>query len=370
MAKGMLQAVTIDKVLLELTSRCNLKCPFCTLSHPEYKGGDSSFDVDQLIPILKRSRVKKVEVNNHGESTIVLGWEKVAQKLLENGFSVSITSNLAKAFSEEEIATLADLTVYLSIDTIEPELFRKLRLGAYFNRVIQNVEKIQLEKKRKKTGTAMGWRTIICDATYLGVPQLIEYGLALGVSEFYFGHLQKMIDVKTSYNLKHLCDLTDKEIEEALSILNVSKKTLDEACVVHDLDKFIDELIYNRKPTIISYIEPDPKTSSPFEPASRETYSEEVPPGWTRNCLLPWNMAQIKYNQNITFCCWMKSLGNLKNSSFEDIINGEIAQKYREGLLTGQLMTECKTCPVRKPIPLKYQFQNVSDYLGRNETDS
>jgi MoaA/NifB/PqqE/SkfB family radical SAM enzyme len=149
--------------------------------------------VEEFIPKLKERRVKRVEINNHGETTIINGWEKVAAKLLEASFEVSITSNLAKSFSDEEITALANMTVYLSIDAVDPELFRKLRLGARLERVLENVRRIQLRKKELNISKPFGWRTILCDATYPGVLELINLGLQLGVTEFYFGHLQKMM---------------------------------------------------------------------------------------------------------------------------------------------------------------------------------
>ncbi|NBX68920.1 MAG: hypothetical protein EBR01_08165, partial [Proteobacteria bacterium] len=96
--ESLLQVSHTDKVLIEFTSRCNLKCPFCTVSHPDYRGGDNSLEVEELIPKLKERRVNRIEINNHGETTIINGWEKAAEKLLEASFEVSITSNLAKSF--------------------------------------------------------------------------------------------------------------------------------------------------------------------------------------------------------------------------------------------------------------------------------
>ena len=353
-----------DKVLIELTSRCNLKCPFCTVSHPDYRGGDNTLSIEDLIPKLKQRGVRRVEINNHGESTIIPKWEKTAQKLIENGFSVSITSNLAKVFTEEEIETLAKMTVYLSIDTVDSELFRKLRLGARLDRVIGNVEQIQKKKLDVKSTKSFGWRVILCDATCFGIPALVEQGLSLGISEFYFGQLQKMMDVKTTFEVHHVLKMSEEKINDAISVLRGVVCRLNEAQVTHDLDSCVQQLLDARNAQTIAYENPAPDTSSPFEPAVRLSFNEEVPLDWTRNCLLPWNMLQIKHNQNVTFCCWMKSLGNLKTESLDFVLNGERAKMYREGLLTGKLMPECKVCPVRKPIPLKYQSENVQDYLN------
>ena len=362
---SMLQVSATEKVLIELTSRCNLKCPFCTVSHPEYRGGDNTVDIDELIPRLNQRGVRRVEINNHGESTIISGWEKVAEKLLSKGFEVSITSNLAKSFSDQEINILAQMTVYLSIDTVDSDLFRKLRLGAKIERVIANVNKIQSRKQELASSKPFGWRTILCDATYPGLLDLIQLGLNLNITEFYFGHLQKMEGVKTSYDVNHILTLPPEKVAEALIVLGEARHILENKKAIHDLDKCINQIKQAVHPEIISFTNPDPEACSPFELAPKATFNEQIGPKETRNCLLPWNMFQIKHNQNITFCCWMKSLGNLKGESLDHILNGEQARAYRKGLLTGELMPECKVCPVRESIPLQYQIQNVKNYLGK-----
>ncbi len=365
--ESLLQVSHTDKVLIEFTSRCNLKCPFCTVSHPDYRGGDNSLEVEELIPKLKERRVNRIEINNHGETTIINGWEKAAEKLLEASFEVSITSNLAKSFSDEEINVLANMTVYLSIDTVDPELFKKLRLGARLERVLENVRRIQLRKKELNISKPFGWRTILCDVTYSGVLDLINLGLKLGVTEFYFGHLQKMMNFKSSFDTNHILALPQENVDEALIILGKAQKSLDGVKVVHDLDKCIELLKSGTNPQIISYDNPDPEACSPFEAVPKQTFNELLTSNQTRNCLLPWTMFQIKHNQNVTFCCWMKSLGNLKSENLETILNGDKAKLYRKGLLTGELMSECRTCPVRESLPLQYQLQNVKNYLGQKE---
>lgn len=368
--ESLLQVSRTDKVLIEFTSRCNLKCPFCTVSHPDYRGGDNSLDIEELIPKLKERRVKRVEINNHGETTIINGWEKVAEKILGSGFEVSITSNLAKSFSDEEIRMLANMTVYLSIDTVDADLFRKLRLGARLERVLENVTRIQSRKKELNITRPLGWRTILCDATYSGVLELIDLGLQLGVTEFYFGHLQKTMDFKSSFDVNHILALPQEKVDEALTILKKAQNILEGAKVFHDLDKGIEQLKSGTHPQVISYDNPDPEACSPFEAAPKQTFNEPLTCNETRNCLLPWTMFQIKHNQNVTFCCWMKSLGNLKSENLETILNGEKAKLYRKGLLTGELMSECKVCPVRESLPLQYQIQNVRDYLNQKEAPS
>jgi len=233
-----------------------------------------------------------------------------------------------------------------------------------------SVYEIQSRKRELNISSPFGWRTIICDATYTGICDLINLGLSLGVKEFYFGHLQKMMDVKSVFEVNHILSLPQEKLDEALGILLKSRKILNDAKVVHDLDKCIGQINRGTHPQIVSYESPDPESCSPFEIARRNTFNELTTANHTRNCMLPWNMFQIKHNQSVTFCCWMKSLGSLKSEDLENLLNGENAKKYRLGLLTGELMPECKVCPVREPIPLRYQIQNVRDYLSQNNATS
>jgi radical SAM protein with 4Fe4S-binding SPASM domain len=70
--------------------------------------------------------------------------------------------------------------------------------------------------------------------------------------------------------------------------------------------------------------------------------------GETRDCLDPWYQPFIRTNGDIWPCCWFYgSLGNVNETSFDQLMNGPTFKELRRELLTGQLRKSCVECPSR-----------------------
>ena len=96
-------------VFVELTSRCNVRCIYCPVSLPEYVGRDLEFELEQLVDVLRRCAPHEVQLNGHGETTMLAHWTSVAKRLLAEGLPLTLTTNLAKRMSDEECDVLGRL---------------------------------------------------------------------------------------------------------------------------------------------------------------------------------------------------------------------------------------------------------------------
>lgn len=201
----------IQRTMLELTRECNLRCVYCAVSQPfwEHKSMDlDDIKLSDIIYHLKSVGNKQIVMQGHGETTIVPKWDEYARLFLDNGFQLITCTNLAKSFSEIEIATLARfVSITASIDTADPEKFAKLRRGARLDKFISNLVKI------KKAGFAGTWNfsCVLCKETITDIDGLLQLGLSLGVSVFSFCNLTKIGDVQ----LTHLAELSPQEARKA-----------------------------------------------------------------------------------------------------------------------------------------------------------
>jgi len=92
-----LEARPIDCLLLTATSNCNLRCTYCGVSQPWYVGQDLDIsNLDNFIAGISDYKTNLIQVNGHGETTMIEGWGKFCQKLLDKGFPLVITSNFAR----------------------------------------------------------------------------------------------------------------------------------------------------------------------------------------------------------------------------------------------------------------------------------
>ncbi|HTF89753.1 MAG TPA: radical SAM protein [Planctomycetota bacterium] len=127
-------------LILELTTRCNLKCLYCAVSQPGYIGRDLQVDMPATLEAIRELGVGEVQLSAHGEATLVPGWHDIARALEDAGLRVLLTTNLSKRFSPEELAAFARMqTIAVSIDTVNPELFARLRRPARFERLCENL---------------------------------------------------------------------------------------------------------------------------------------------------------------------------------------------------------------------------------------
>ena len=92
-------------------------------------------------------------------------------------------------------------------------------------------------------------------------------------------------------------------------------------------------------------------------------YSIVPPPGTTRNCIDAWAMAFVRNDGGVCICCYTPPVGNLKEAPLEEVLNSEQAMKYRNGLLTGQLLPNCVNCPDKLIVPMIVLESRVKNFL-------
>lgn len=68
-------------------------------------------------------------------------------------------------------------------------------------------------------------------------------------------------------------------------------------------------------------------------------------------CHHPWDTILVSVDGDCTFCCWMYgSIGSLKDSTLDEIWNGESANSIRQTMEVGEFPKCCTmsfTCPTR-----------------------
>jgi molybdenum cofactor biosynthesis enzyme MoaA len=135
-----------DHAHFEITSKCNLSCVYCAVSQPDYHGLTLAQDqATRVADWLVANNVTNINLNGHGETTIVPGWEKIVQPLLESQAKCHIITNASKTYSDSEIAALCRLnTITISCDTLDPQLHARLRRKSKLRDVLHTISRIRL----------------------------------------------------------------------------------------------------------------------------------------------------------------------------------------------------------------------------------
>jgi MoaA/NifB/PqqE/SkfB family radical SAM enzyme len=194
-----------------------MRCVYCAVSQPTWEV--STLDLtnfDKIVDDLKNRGLQMAIMHGHGETTIVEGWHEYARKLQQRDVELVICSNLAREYSEDELDVLSEFTsITVSLDTINPALFRKLRKGGDIRQIIFNQTRIQALAKKKQRQISWVWSSVVVDQTIDGILDLIHLGISLGVETFCFCNLTEHPDIE----IQHLSKLTMDDAKRALAIL-------------------------------------------------------------------------------------------------------------------------------------------------------
>ena len=167
----------LRRVMLELTTRCNLRCTYCAVSHPDYVSRDLAFDAREVANSVAWLRPHEVQISGHGETTIAAGWLDLARDLLELGYPLSITTNLAKRLRDEEVEVLARFaSITVSCDSPDPETFAAIRRGGKLEKLDENLARIARAADPDPTKRPyIALNCVLSDRNVTQLPDLVDW---------------------------------------------------------------------------------------------------------------------------------------------------------------------------------------------------
>lgn len=217
----LLRVSRIHDAMVEVTTKCNLRCSYCAVSHPDWV--ERTMEDSQLTNVLNQladMSPKVISLHGHGETTIVNDWTKYAGMLTSKGIGVSLCSNLMKQFDDHEIDTLSQFEhLAVSIDTIDVDLFKRLRRGGDVRQVTYNLLRIISRAKAKRWPLMVTFSVVVCDKNVFGLVDLAYYAAAIGVHGMTFCNLGVEQTPKNAIEVRHLCQMSREEMTSALSVL-------------------------------------------------------------------------------------------------------------------------------------------------------
>lgn len=338
-----------DSANIEITSDCNLRCVYCASGQPGYVRADMDLKyLDDIVNELILRNVTGVSYCGHGETTSIKGWHSYCNKFIDAGISLHITSNFSRVLTDEEALTLAHFEVIdISCDTVDQELFKKIRRGGDFRNILYNMGKIRmLALKHGLPGPKFEWSCVVTDKIVYGLEEYVTFGLAQGVKLFNFCNLAFYPNTEF---VKPITQMSKEEITRLPNLLQRVLDTIKEkggdyifpAGVLTSLEDKVDEIedrpIQDRK-------------------------------AMTRDCLDPWNYIFIRSDLSVQLCCaGSEKVGSLGDGrSLGKILNNEVAKQYRRGLLTGKLKPSCVNCTIKGWIETEAFVQKVTQFCSRD----
>lgn len=172
---------------IQITSRCNLRCPICPKNAfgSEWKDGDMDMATYEAIsdafPL-----VKQVYLDAWGEPLLNPNFWEMAALARSAGCSVGTTTNgvLLEPRIAEQLARQMDV-VGISMDGATPETYESIRVGAKFEAVVEGVRAlIAARKARRPDGLPLVSLLFLKNKRNIKeIPEMVDLAGQLGVDE-------------------------------------------------------------------------------------------------------------------------------------------------------------------------------------------
>lgn len=365
---GLLEIRSLEKVTLEFTTRCNLKCGYCAVTRPWHQKNDLDLSgFDSLVEEMKTLGVKKVQISGGGETTIVKDWDRYLALLLDNGFEVTIISNLAKPMTDAAIRSLSLCSeVTTSCDTAVPEMYEAIRKGGEFKTFVHNIVRIRAQCALEgRKPPYLIWNAVACDKMIFDVDRWVAFGISLGVDHFQISEMAKYDDLPGYVPLIPIGLLDDPDLERARESVARAREVAQRAGKWFAVLPAVEEALAGSHKILRAEVKVDASGAKPKAESVRTFVqlngNEAAATNKnTRNCLLPWTEAFIWASNGIAPCCMYKKIADYPAPSVRQQLNSANFVKIREGLLSGSPEPMCQACPMFDWVDVDELRQTVS----------
>ena len=295
---------------IEPTSNCNLRCEMCVREKIGVPLGTMKFKNFKKI-LKKLDCLFKIHLSGQGEPFLNPEIFKMIKYANKKGILVNTTTNgtiLTKNIVSE-ICKVYIGEISISIDSTKKQIYEKIRKGAKFEKLIENIKNLTRELEKKKRKTIVSFAIVILKENLEEVSEFVKLAKKVGVKKIIFQTIQNKEDYVKNYDKKTKQQTVVKFIEKVKVKVEKAKqlgRKLD-VLVVFDEGKAIE------------------------------------------GCIWPWRGIYITWNGFITPCCKILDyrkpmIGNILKQDFWEIWNSGNYQMFRKLLRKRMAPLPCRGC--------------------------
>lgn len=304
------------------TNKCNLKCWMCIRQHITLEpSGLVDMDsklfgkiADECFPYLQ-----KVTFTVIGEPLVANNILETLELVKKHNVQLEIASNATLMNNDEIIEKLIHTlsVLVVSFDGATKETYESIRIGANYDKVLYNITRFN-QHRNKLSGVQrpkLGFSYVLMRSNIEEFPDFIKLAHTLQADFVGSAHVITLAPKLTDESLIYHKELANEKLKEAKEV--ASKLGLN-LCI------------------------------PPLYTLEKQNVGEAVKAHGRIKCPYLWNRSWIETNGDVRPCCIASDeipiMGNIRNSSFNEIWNGETYNKMRKGILTGQPLDVCKHC--------------------------
>jgi radical SAM protein with 4Fe4S-binding SPASM domain len=316
---------------IETTNRCNLRCKGCIL----YRGNwepDRDMSLQDLVMITDQlPTLERATLHGVGEPFLNKELCRMIAHLKKRNVFVLFNSNgiLLDEIRQNAIIDSGLDELRISLDAASPEGYEIIRNSSKFNRIVQNLRAfLKLQKKRRAVTPRLSMWFLGTKENIAELPGLLRLAAEIGIVEV---HLQRLVYFQDheGYGLARREKTLRGPNDEVLQLIHDSRLLAAQLGIRFNASGL----------------------SSPIESVQADS-TAKLP--W-RKCYRPQTLMYITANGNVLPCCISPFstvdyssiiLGNVFESSLEEIWSGPKYTYFREQLQTETPPKCCRGCGV------------------------
>jgi radical SAM protein with 4Fe4S-binding SPASM domain len=310
-------------VYIEHNNTCNLKCRMCGFSDPRvaslprYHMPASMFEsiARQIFPLTTYLHMSLMT-----EPFMTPDFPERLMLVRDLGVPYSLVVTNGTLLTDRKIEQVLDsqiTSLAFSIDGGTRELYEEIRVGARFENVVQNIERFkEIRKRRGLTLPKLRINHVLQNRNIDRFESFIEFLISIGAEQ---------VDVRTAQPMGFEIGRETKDAGFYAKVHRL-RPLLADACHAHGIE---DCGFMRDQSSVIDVL-----TSS----------------GERMTCRRPWNTLAIYANGDVLPCAtWTRPpLGNIGRESFEEIWNGEEAERLREEFERAKPGIDCQHCTIKQ----------------------
>ncbi len=350
-AAGILRISTLpNQVYLELTRKCDLRCFMCPRTCAGLGAGGLDMGMN-LLRTIERDLFGTaiiVSLNGLGDSPLMGAWHEVLRTVGRYRLHpLLVTNGQNLDYRTIEFFARREGILRLSVDAASPGLYRRLRGGASFDRLLESLAMARRILTRKSgTGMALEFITVLSTENAAETGSVLELAGRYGAQSVHMQHIVALNGRIAAYSLSGRPEEANRTIWTA----RVLARRLGLTLVAPDF--FETEGAEDMRA---------------FFPGGKQLTAsdrimEENHYGFPKTCIEAWNTVFIEVDGTVKPCCASEAkMGNLNETPFAEIWNGPGYQNLR-GQLAGKLPLTDSSCSRCFAV-----FSNRTDALLRSQ---
>ena len=323
------------------TTVCNLKCFMCNQfldpDIPKWFMKPEVYQrvVDELYPF-----AKTVQFSAFGEPLMTPGMESKLDDLARNGVKLDIVTNgtlmmRENRFREKLLRTLE--TVIFSIDGATRETYNSIRTGADFDEVMDNIRRFAMRRLEMPVAQRprMHFNFILMKRTVAEAPRFVELVHELGGDGITFNHLVAFHPSLIGESLAEHKALANEHMDRTREVA----RELGVPLIIPPNFRLVEDAPAAAPVAAAPNGAPDAHGAH-GAPRARPCGPPPI------KCYFLWKRVYIGVNGEVVPCCLagIPHFGNMMDSGFWNLWNGDTYQTYRRHVYTEQPYGPCASC--------------------------